>query len=396
LAYDLAEEGISGAGSTYGLLDYYYDVHLGSNDRNKEILLYADHSESSPYYNGAVITGSAGGTAPENYSPWFPLCNYADARGSSSATEWVSFNGPLHREAAQAYSRPWSRMAPVQEVFTKTFADKTNDSRYDGTFTTVFRANFDKGGVTAPVYNANLIQIQPGDAVFSFLDEEPATPLEYPGAAGRSNIGAAELPGRSDFVIAPSGISRIYYPNLWKTGCYRTDNGTGLGQPNAGHTRPANIAKFSEFYLIAAEAAVKLNRNEDARRNINVLRARAGKWRWHNNGNVAKDEDHSAAMIAATPAQITIKYVLEERSRELFGEGYRWHDLIRTQMWNEIAATYHIGGTAASNDLHSAAEFRRTIEPGHYLQPIPQAQIDGLETTESEKREYQNPFYRTN
>ena len=38
---------------------------------------------------------------------------------------------------------------------------------------------------------------------------------------------------------------------------YRTDNGGGLGQPNASITRPFNIAKFSEFYFIAAEAAVK-------------------------------------------------------------------------------------------------------------------------------------------
>ncbi len=56
---------------------------------------------------------------------------------------------------------------------------------------------------------------------------------------------------------APSAISRRVYPGLWKLGPYRTDNGTGAGQPNAGSTRPYNIAKFSELYLIAAEAAVK-------------------------------------------------------------------------------------------------------------------------------------------
>lgn len=32
-------------------------------------------------------------------------------------------------------------MAPPLGVFTKTFADKVNDSRYDGTFTTVYRGN---------------------------------------------------------------------------------------------------------------------------------------------------------------------------------------------------------------------------------------------------------------
>ena len=81
--------------------------------------------------------------------------------------------------------------------------------------------------------------------------------LFTPTQPANSNIGAGVLPGRADFVISPSGISRIVYPGLWKLGTYRTDNGTGLGQPNAGSTRPFNIAKFSELYFIAAEAAVK-------------------------------------------------------------------------------------------------------------------------------------------
>jgi starch-binding outer membrane protein, SusD/RagB family len=77
-----------------------------------------------------------------------------------------------------------------------------------------------------------------------------------------------------------------------------------------------------------------------------VLRARAGVWRWDNNGNVAKVVDNSAAMIAATPATITVDYILGERSREFYGEGYRWFDLVRTQKWATLAATYEICGTA--------------------------------------------------
>ena len=75
-----------------------------------------------------------------------------------------------------------------------------------------------------------------------------------------------------------------------EVGPYRTDSGTGLGQPNAASTRPYNIAKFSELYLIAAEAAVKgatTQAGKSARELINVIRARAGKWRWDNNGNAA-------------------------------------------------------------------------------------------------------------
>src|SRR5690606_19309870 len=111
-----------------------------------------------------------------------------------------------------------------------------------------------------------------------------------------SNIGAGILPGRADFVISPRGISRLVYPGLWKLGPYRTDNNGTLGQPNAGSTRPFNIAKFSELYFVAAEAAVKganTQAGKSARDLINVIRNRAGKWRWDNNGNIVKLQDNS-------------------------------------------------------------------------------------------------------
>ncbi|MDP4271816.1 MAG: RagB/SusD family nutrient uptake outer membrane protein, partial [Bacteroidota bacterium] len=208
------------------------------------------------------------------------------------------------------------------------------------------------------------------------------------------NIGAGVLPGRADYVISPNGISRIVYPGLWKLGVYRTDNKTGLGQPNAASTRPFNIAKFSELYFIAAEAAVKgatTNAGQSARELINVIRARAGKWRWNNNGNVAKVEDNSAAMTAATPATITIDYILAERSREYFGEGYRWFDLVRTQKWAEYAGTYQICGDKYGD--HTPITVTRTIDSKYYLRPIPQGQLDGMEMSDEEKAAYQNPAY---
>jgi hypothetical protein len=287
-------------------------------------------------------------------------------------------------------------MCPTIGVIENTFADKTNDSRYDGTFTTVFRANWPKGGLTnAFVYNANNMEIRPGEAALTFLNEEPAEAIAYPTGAGHSNIGAGELPGRSDFVISPRGISRLAYPGLWKLGTYRTDNGTGLGQPNAGTTRPFNIAKFSELYFIAAEAAVKGATpvaGKSALELINVIRARAGKWSFDNNGNVEKDEDHSAEMVAATPAVIDIDYILAERSREYYGEGYRWFDLVRTQTWTDIAGSYQICGTAKGD--HTPVTVNRTIEPYHYLRPIPVGQMDGMQMTEEEEYLYQNPVYR--
>ena len=391
-AYDVAVAAIENPGP-YGLQSTFYDVNLGPNDRNNEILLYADHTETSEFYNGASLTWGNGG-APDNFAGWMMTWNYTNVR-SATKTDWTTVISSVQREAVQALGRPWTRMCPTIGVIENTFADKSNDSRYDGTFTTVYRANWPKGGATAEyVYNANNLMVYPGQPILTFLDSEPLLPIDYSNTVYKSNIGVGVLPGRADFVVSPRGISRIVYPGLWKLGPYRTDNGTTLGQPNAASTRPFNIAKFSELYLIAAEAAVKgatVKSGNSARELVNVLRARAGKWRWDNNGNVAKVQDNSAALTAATPAVIDVNYILAERSREFYGEGYRWYDLIRTQKWNELAGTYEIGGSNYGN--HTPVLVTREILPKHYLRPIPQGQIESLEMTDAEKAAYQNPGY---
>jgi hypothetical protein len=391
-AYDVAINGIQNPGP-FGLQPTYYDVHVGTNDRNPEILLYADHTETSEFYNGGSLTYGSGG-APDNFAVWMMTWNYTNIR-SALDPNWTNLVSSVQREAAQHLGRPWTRMAPTIGVITNTFADKTNDSRYDGTFTTVYRGNWPKGGVNAPVvYNANSLPVAPGEPILTFLDEQPETPINYPNGAGKSNIGAGELPGRSDFVIGPRDISRIVYPGLWKLGTYRTDNGDGLGQPNAASTRPFNIAKFSELYFVAAEAAVmgaNTQSGYSARELINVLRARAGMWRYDNNGNAVKVEDHSAEMVAATPETIDIDYILEERSREYYAEGYRWFDLVRTQKWEELAGTYQIAGSNYGD--HTPETVTRNIQPHHYLRPIPQGQLDAMDLSPAEKAVYQNPGY---
>ncbi len=391
-AYDVAVAGIDNPGP-FGLQDTYYDVHWAQNERNDEMLLYADRTESSEFYNGSSLTFGSGG-APDNFAVWMMTWNYTNIR-SSTNLDWTSLISSVQREASQDLGRPWTRMSPTINVIENTFAEKSMDSRYDGTFVNVYRGNWPKGGNTAPfVYNANNLEVYPGGAILTFLSEEPSTAIDYSNDVYKSNIGAGVLPGRSDFVISPRGISRIVYPGLWKLGTYRTDSGDGLGQPNAGTTRPYYIAKFSELYFVAAEAAVKgasTQGGKSARELINVIRARAGKWRWANNENVQRVEDFSEEMVAATPATIDIDYILEERSREYYAEGYRWYDLVRTQKWREISSSYEICGPNYGD--HTAETFSRDIQDYHYLRPIPQPQIDGMEMSEAEKAAYQNPGY---
>lgn len=389
-AYDIATEAIDNPGP-YGLMESFYQVNAGPYDRNKEILLYADHTQEDEYYNGGSLTYGSGG-APDNFAGWMMNWNYTDIQAKDKDGNTIS---PVIRVAEQAYGRPWTRMAPPHGVFTKTFKDKTKDSRYDGTFTTVYRGNWSTNGKDwTTVIGANGMEVTEGEPLLKFLSEDDPS-IQYPDGAGNSNTGAGVIAGYSYYVMGPSAISRRVYPGLWKLGPYRTDNGTGAGQPNAGSTRPYNIAKFSELYLIAAEAAVKgatTKPDKSARELVNVLRDRAGKWTFSNAENEEMDEDYGSQLTAETPATIDINFILDERSREFYGEGYRWFDLVRTQKWNEYADSYEICGDNKGD--RNIVTYTRTIKPGHYLRPIPQGQLDGMEMSADEKKNYQNPEYR--
>ena len=392
-AYDMAMQAINNPGP-YALQPTFYDVNVATNDRNSEIMLYADHDEDEKYGNGGMGYGWGSGAAPENFAYWFETWNYTEmiAKRASNG-ENIS---PVQRDAVQALGRPWTRIAPIADAFMKggVWEDdvKAIDSRYDATFTTRYHTNWYKDGDSEQyIIGANGMKIGRDEVFFSWIPESEDSKVSNYNADGKMGFG--EMAGRADFVLAVNHISRKKFMNNWKLGIYRTDNdGTTGSKKNGGSPRPWNIAKFSEFYLIGAEAAVKLGKNADAKTLVNVLRARAGKQTFNQNDNVAVSIDKSAEMVAATPDQITIDYILDERSREFWGEGYRWFDLVRTQKWAERAKSYRIAGTGYTDkDLQTV---KRDIPAGYYLRPIPQGQIDAMEMTDAEKEAYQNPAYR--
>ena len=391
-AFAMAKAAIDNPGP-YALQPTFYDVNVATNDRNSEVMFYADHDEDEKYGNGGAGYGWGSGGSPENFAYWMETWNYTEmtAKAASGATI-----NPIQREAVQALGRPWTRMAPIADNFMAggvwEDAVKAIDSRYDATFTLRYHTNWQKAGNTEPyVFGANGMQVGPNEVYFSWVPESEDGNINYTGADGK--LGFGEMAGRPDFVVAVNHISRKKYPINWKLGIYRTDNTGGLGSKvNGGSPRPWSIAKFSEFYLLAAEAAVKLGDNASAYNYVNVLRARAGKQTFNQNDNVAVSVDHSAEMVAATPATITIDYILDERSREFWGEGYRWYDLVRTQKWTERASTYHIADVGYTDkDLK---EFKRNIPANYYIRPIPQGQLDGMQMSDEEKTNYQNPAYR--
>ena len=392
-AYDTAMQAINNPGP-YALQPTFYDVNVATNDRNSECMLYADHDEDEKYGNGGSGYGYGSGGSPDNFAYWMTTWNYTEMIAKASTGGNIN---PVQREAVQALGRPWTRMAPVADAFIEggvwEDAVKEIDSRYDATFTLRYHTNWHKAGNTTPyVIGANGMQVKPDEVIFSWVPESEDSKVKNYNADGK--LGFGEIEGRPDFVVAVNHISRKKYPINWKIGMYRTDNAGGLGSSkvNGGSPRPWNVAKFSELYLVAAEAAVKLGKQADAKTLVNVLRARAGKQTFNQNDNVAVSVDKSAEMVAATPATITIDFILDERSREFWGEGYRWFDLVRTQKWTERAGVYHIAGAGYTDkDLQ---EVRRDIPASYYIRPIPQAQLDGMEMDEAEKEAYQNPAYR--
>lgn len=391
-AYDTALAGIAEPGP-FALQETFRDVSLGSNDRNSEILLYADHTDQSELFNESSF-GWSNGNPPENFAGWMTIWNYCgDMKINTNDGKEIN---PVQREAIQALGRPWTRMAPTVEALLK-FTD-ARDSRADGTFTIVYRGNWQKGSSQAPYcIGANGLQINQNEPVLSFLfNATNDASISY--AKGNALVGAGVKAGRADFVYDINMINRHVYPALWKLGPYRTDNGSGLGSPNGASTRPFNILKFSEFYFVAAEAAVMgATGAKSAKDLLAVIVKRAGKWTYSNAADAPVSADNGDALVADMPATIDINYILDERMREYFGDGFRWLDLVRTQTWAERAGSYTIGDDyyKADDPATHVRSHTRTIEDYMYLRPIPQNQINGLVMDEADKAAYQNPGYPT-
>ncbi len=396
MAYNVALEAIKNPGP-YGLMPSFFEAHLAANDRNQEMLFYVDHNQNTQY--GGF---NAGNNADRVYYHFFfTTWQYDTVRSQDNEGKSVQ---SLYREAVQEYGRPWSRQAPPIGVFKKTFADKENDSRFETTFVTTMFANWQKNASSANIAslkNANGLTVRPGEPIVKFLHEDQAAgAVTYPDGAGQNNVGAGVMAGEAAWVIEPKAINRHLFPIIWKIGLQRTDHPANqLGGFNGSSPRPQKLAMFSEFYLIAAEAAVKgatVESGYSARDLVNVIRARAGKWVHKNSESLYAVTgpnhiaDNSAAMVAATPATIDIDYILMERSREYYGEGYRWYDLTRTQKWEEYASEYQI----ADRDKHDAKANTRTILKQYYLRPIPQGQLDAMVgVSAADLDAYQNPGY---
>jgi hypothetical protein len=131
---------------------------------------------------------------------------------------------------------------------------------------------------------------------------------------------------------------------------------------NDASIRPMVLLRFSELYLIAAEAAFKLGDYNTEAAMLNVLRSRAAA----RPASAPAAPAGAVASMQVTPSQLQtegIDFILDERSRELFGESVRWYDLVRTK--SLVRRVKLLNSEAGPN-----------IQEFMSLRPIPQTQID--------------------
>jgi starch-binding outer membrane protein, SusD/RagB family len=328
-AYTTAKDLIDTRG-THGLslLSDFGKVFEEGNEANSEVIWSAQHT-SNLAFNGPNNSGVSNFSADNVLNHmWVP--QYEKQPGMVRST---------------LYGRPYIRCTPTRWTTDTVFSNKANDTRYSKTFQTVWLANNpDPAGY--PKWPTPLPAGAPAGAVagqpkFALGD----TAIFMPGI-DRTN---AQIAASKALLIPPRNYSSSLSPYMTKY------NDTKRANLNFPSIRPVIAYRLAETYLIAAEAAFRIGNTADAVTYINTIRTRAA----YPTGD--------PATLQITVGDLSIDYILDERTRELCGELTRWLDLVRT------------GKLIERVKLHNS-EAAINILPKHILRPIPQAQIDAVVT----------------
>jgi hypothetical protein len=215
--------------------------------------------------------------------------------------------------------------------------DPSSDARFHASFKTVWFAN------KAGTINGKPVAI--GDTAIRIVlhpvndnvqKTAPYYYIDYNGTDVTKQVDKLQI----------GGDSRRSYPCLYKK--FYDNMRIDVNAEDGG--RDFVVIRLAEMYLIAAEAALNQNRKDDAASMITLLRKRA----------VIPGKE---AKMAVTAVNMDLDFILEERAKELGGEGNRWFDLKRTGTLIDRVKKYNVD--AAPN-----------IQATHLVRPIPQNQID--------------------
>jgi hypothetical protein len=310
--------------------------------------------------------------------------------------------------------RPYRRLGPSD--YTIDLFDRKNDSRFYKSFRTVYYRNAtDAQDKTVPVFSAadapdpSLIGVKKygvGDTAALFIVNDKNNPLTTAQLAKYRYKVYARYYTTTPGGPVLQGFNNNKYLTLVKmldpvrvTNSYNEERGV----------RNGILARLGETYLIAAEAYGRLGNYTKALEYVNVIRQRAAyhlnefrnpqTWMFDGGtkGDVSDTYDNLKATetlfstnapsenyppSATTEASRFIHFMLNERTRELCGEFYRWEDLVRTETLYERTKLFNKDAV--------------NIDPKDKLRPIPQTQINattvnGQPMTPAQKADYQNP-----
>lgn len=349
---------------------------LTAGNNSREIILGAQFSTN------LGLASAPGTTAGGNRTHEYFICQY-DAGIPGLSRNVDNFNG-----------RPFRRMGPSDYAID--LWDRKNDSRFYKSFRTTFYVNIAASG--AP---------RIGDTAAQFIVNNHGTTLTAAQvAATRYKTYARYYKNAAGTEV--SGFDNNKYLSLVK---HNDPIRVLPGFNEERGVRVGIIARLAETYLIAAEAYGRKGNYTQALFYVNKVRQRAayhaGEFRnpatWQYDGNTPGDVTDTYVNMVATetlfntnapsenypPSATTtalrfVHFMLNERTRELFGEFLRWEDLVRTETLVERTKLFNKDAT--------------NLEAKHKLRPIPAQQIDlttinGQPMSAAEKAAYQNPGY---
>ena len=286
-------------------------------------------------------------------------------------------------------ARPTLYARNLWQRWTDSTYTTTLDTRYDGTFQSVWYANAANTGACFMSQGAARMNGYRGTTcgsgglpTFGVATSDTATvPNCTNGAAFVVGDTAIFQPGHMVGQAVRQAVKYAIYEPCLAEPC---PNQTTVGQydifryptmkkwqdearpdfNNLDGGRDVLLMRLGETYLLAAEAALGAGDQPGARAYVVTLRQRAA-----NCGGCAAEAANRALIVDAThmPATIDLEYILDERGRELYGELTRWLDLARTGLWHRI-----VDDNWQASPLHGGF----FNEAKHHLRPIPQAQID--------------------
>jgi starch-binding outer membrane protein, SusD/RagB family len=314
----------------YSLQAKYVDLWNMGNLKNKEVIWAVDYSTNLAYNDINSPSYLYGHTRGSNNGHLFFLMVY-DQVNSAILTRDIN-NG-----------RPFNRYMPTLALLN--LFDAANDSRYDGSFQTVWYVN--------KAATVNGVTFAVGDtAAYTAKTVIPASEMnskKYTTYDVSKTYGSNRVP-----------TQRRFYPSLKK---FKDSTRSSFNE--AQSARDAYVIRLAEMYLIAAEAEQKIGKLDSAAYYVNVIRTRAA---WPGR----------TANMQVTPGQVTLDFILDERAREFAGEQMRWFDLKRTGKLVERVKSLNPDGAPY-------------VQSFHLVRPIPQSQIDAV----SNKAEFtQNPGYQ--